>query len=75
MSSKKKKESLSQRFFKWLRGEHRSGPTVADVAMAMAKVEWNLLQLKLAVKKVPFLIAQDKKRWNKIREAYRKGEL
>ena len=73
MSSKKKKESLSQRFLKWLRGEHRPGPTLADVALGMARVEWNLLQLKLAVRKVHFLIAQDKKRWNRIREAYRKG--
>lgn len=48
-----------------MRGEHREGPTLATVASDMARVDWDLLMLKLAVKKVDFLIARDKRRWDK----------
>lgn len=60
MSSKKKSQSLGQRFISWFKGEHKN-PTMADCMFAIARVEWDLLQLKLAVRKGDFLIAKRKR--------------
>lgn len=66
MSSKNKKPALWNNFLIWFRGEHRQGPNIAEVALSLASLEWSLLRLKLAVRRVDFLIKRDRKQQEKM---------